>query len=252
MYVQPIKPNTKQPVTPSALTQPVTLPCERSAGPSLGVPAPLGNTGRASLVAIGSQRRWARRQPLYHANNPAQAFYRITKGIVIEFKELRDGRRQIAAIRAAGGLCGYPARKRRYVLTGLAITPVEAQAFGAEEFTTHMARNLQFAGAVTDDVSERFHQTARLTVLGQLCSLERVAHFVLEMQELQRSRGTDTGPVELHLTREDIGNYLGLTMETVSRAFTKLKHLRLVAIASGGDVVVILDQKRLSELAEGF
>ena len=250
MYVQPNKPNGTQAVTLSALTQPKSLPCDRCAGRSLGVCAPLCTHGLASLVAMGGQRLWAKRQPLYYSNEPAQAFYKITKGVVVEIMDVADdGRRQIVAIRTVGDLCGYPTRKGRYSFAALAITMVEACAFGAEKFNAYMGRNLEFSCAVADDLSERLNQAAvRLAVVGQLRSLERVAHFIVEMQERLRSRGTNNRLVELHLTREEIGGYLGLTLETVSRSFSKLKDMGVIALVDA-DVVVILDQERLSEIA---
>ena len=133
---------------------------------------------------MGGQRRWAKRQLLYYGNEPAQAFYKITKGIVAEVMDVvDDGRRQIVAIRTVGDLCGYPTRAGRYILTGLAITPVEACAFEAEKFNANMGRNVEFACAVADDVSERLNKAAvRLSVVGRLRSVERVAHFILEMR----------------------------------------------------------------------
>jgi CRP-like cAMP-binding protein len=252
MYVQSIRSNGTQAATLAALTQPESLPCDRCAGRSLGVCGPLCNKSLATLVAMGGQRRWAKRQTLYCGDDLAPAFYKITKGIVAEIMDVaEDGRRQIVAIRMVGDLCGYPTRNGRYLFTGLAITPVEACAFAAEKFSGHMERNLEFAGAVAGDLSERLKQAAvRLSVVGRLRSMERVAHFILEMEKRLRSSGTDTAPVELHLTREEIGDYLGLRLETVSRAFRELKDMRLIALV-GADVVAILDRKRLSEIVSG-
>jgi len=75
-----------------------------------------------------------------------------------------------------------------------------------------------------------------------------VAHFVVEIGELNASRQIDTDPLKLHLTRQEIGDYLGLTLETVSRSFTRLRHLRILALV-GTDAVAILDRKRLHALA---
>ena len=66
----------------------------------------------------------------------------------------------------------------------------------------------------------------------------------------QRSPRNYHDPIALHLTRGEIADYLGLTLETVSRAFTKLKQMRLIALGSA-DVVAVLDQRRLCEVASG-
>ena len=110
MQVEPIKPDGPR-VTLPAL--PPSLPCDGHSG----------GTGLASLVARASQRRWEKRQLLYIGHDPAGAFYRITKGIVAEFKGFADGRRQIVAIRTVGDICGYPTRKERYVSSPLKRSP---------------------------------------------------------------------------------------------------------------------------------
>jgi CRP-like cAMP-binding protein len=87
-------------------------------------------------------------------------------------------------------------------------------------------------------------------VVGQLRSTERVAHFVLEMEERLRVSGVDTSIFALHLTREEVGDYLGLTLETVSRSCRTLKEMGVVALVDA-DQVAILDRKRLLEVASG-
>ena len=96
-------------------------------------------------MAMAGRRQWTRRQVLYHGGDAADAFFRITKGIVAKFKTFPDGRRQIVAIRTVGDICGYPADKGRYVFSGQAITPVEACAFGAEQFCATIERDNAFA-----------------------------------------------------------------------------------------------------------
>jgi len=76
-----------------------------------------------------------------------------------------------------------------------------------------------------------------------------VAYFILDMEKRQRA-SIYHDLIALHLTRQEIAEYLGLKLETVSRAFTKLKQMRLIALGSA-DVVAVLDQKRLCEVASG-
>ena len=90
----------------------------------------------------------------------------------------------------------------------------------------------------------------RLTVVGQFCALERVAYFILDMQKRLPSCGIHVGTLALHLTRQEIAEYLGLKLETVSRSFSKLRDMRLIAPRSA-DVVTVLNQKRLCEVASG-
>jgi CRP/FNR family transcriptional regulator, anaerobic regulatory protein len=250
MHMQPSKSNGTSEVALSEPTRRASLPCDGCASRSLGVCAPLDRKGLASLAAMGGQRHWTKGQVLYYSDDAAQAFYKITRGIVAESLMLADGRRQIVAILTVGDLCGYPARNGRHMLTGHAVTPVEACAFGAEKFHAYVGRNAQLASAVADEVAERLEEAILgRAVVGQLRSRERVAYFILEMEERLRSRGLHAaGPIGLRLTREEIADYLGLTLETVSRAFTDLKHMRLISL-DRADTVVVLDRKRLSDVA---
>lgn len=249
MLARPIEPADTPAVARSASTRPAAWRCHSCAGRSLGVCAPLDDDALGPLAAMAGRRRWDRRQVLYCAGDRAEAFYKITSGVVAEFMDLADGRRQIVAIHTVGDLCGYSTRSRRHVFTAQAIAPAEACAFGSEKFSAYMRGNVQFACVVAGDVRERLNQaTIGRTVVGQLRSFERVAHFILEIEERMGPNGVDTGHVELHLTRQEIADYLGLTEETVSRAFSKLKQMRLIELG-GANVVAVLDRQRLAELA---
>jgi CRP/FNR family transcriptional regulator len=252
MQVGPIKPNGEPGVTlPAQAKKPPIPECDRCAGRSPAVSATLGNNGLATSMAMTGPRHWAKRQILYDGNVEADAFYRITKGIVAEYKGFADGRRQIVAIRTVGDICGYPSRNGRYAFSGQAITPVDACAFGAEQFRATMERDNAFASDVADEVSERLNQALiRRTVVGQFCALERVAHFILDMQKRLPSCSIHMGTLILHLTHQEIAEYLGLKLETVSRSFSKLRDMRLIALC-GADAVTILDKKRLCDVASG-
>jgi CRP/FNR family transcriptional regulator, anaerobic regulatory protein len=78
-----------------------------------------------------------------------------------------------------------------------------------------------------------------------------VAHFLVEIYELYASRGVDTDPLILHLTRQEIADYLGLTLETVSRSFSRLRRMRVIGLVRG-DAVAILDEYRLAAIAKVF
>ncbi|TMJ24815.1 MAG: Crp/Fnr family transcriptional regulator, partial [Alphaproteobacteria bacterium] len=221
------------------------LPCDTCPGRSLGVCSPLDDLRLAHLLALGGRRHWAKREFIYRAGDPMQMIYKIITGIVVESRMLYDGRRQIVGIRTTGDLCGYPENRGRYLFSGEALTEVEACAFDKRKFDALVAGHVDMACALADDTSRKLERASEnLTVMGQLISTERVAHFVVEIGELNASRQIDTDPLKLHLTRQEIGDYLGLTLETVSRSFTRLRQLRILALV-GTDAVAILDRKRL-------
>jgi len=112
-----------------------------------------------------------------------------------------------------------------------------------------VARNPDLGSALANDMSDKLKRAAEhMAVLGQLKSTERVAYFLLQLAEVYNRKMAQSEPLQLHLTREQIADHLGLRLETVSRCFTLLKNDRLIALV-GSDAVAILDRRRLAEFA---
>lgn len=86
-------------------------------------------------------------------------------------------------------------------------------------------------------------------MLGQLNSTERLAHFLVELHELYTSRHMGAAPLTLPLTRQDIADYLGLRLETVSRSFSKLREVHVISLV-GHYSVAILDRDRLARIGK--
>jgi CRP/FNR family transcriptional regulator len=245
-----IRPTETWRLSSTRVLPPGKLLCDSCPGRSLGICRPLDDQRLVQLLSLGGRRRWAKREVMYRADEPLGAFYKITKGIVAESRTLDDGRRQIVGVRTVGDLCGYPAHKGRYLFSGEALTEVEACGFDGEKFGAFIARHVDLACALAEDVSDKLKRAIEnMTVIGQLKSTERVAHFLIEIYELYASRHIGTHPLSLHLTRQEIADYLGLTLETVSRSFSKLRGLRVIALV-GGDAVAILDEARLVDIAK--
>jgi CRP/FNR family transcriptional regulator, anaerobic regulatory protein len=225
------------------------LPCDSCPGRTLGICRPLEDQRLAHLLAMGGQRRWTKREFLYRTDDPVQTLYKITKGVVAESRMLDDGRRQIVGIRTIGALCGYPDHEGRYLFSAEALTEVEACSFERTRFNAFVGRHIDLACALAEDTSERLVRASEnMTVIGQLKSTERVAHFLVEIFELY-ARHHDPQPLAMHFTRHEIADYLGLTLETVSRSFSKLRDLQVIALV-GPDSVAILNEKKLTDIAK--
>ena len=177
------------------------------------------------------------------------SFYKVTKGIVLVFRSLNDGARQIVGLHSIGDLCGYLEEDGAYNFSGEALTDVEACSFNRRRFDSFVARNPDLASALADDMRDKLKRAAEnMAVLGRLKSPERVAYFLLQLSDVYSSKIGLSDPLQLHLTREQIADHLGLRLETVSRAFARLKEERLIALVRG-DAVAILDRKRLASFA---
>ncbi len=88
-----------------------------------------------------------------------------------------------------------------------------------------------------------------MTVIGQFKAIERVADFLSKIEKLYSSRGLPTKPLTLHIKRGEIADHLGLTIETVSRCFTRLKKHNVIALIES-DSVFLLAPKRLAEIGK--
>ncbi len=227
-----------------------SLPCDHCVGRSLNLCKPLDDTRLRRLLALGGIRHWKRHETLFRAGDPMGSFFKIRKGIVAVSRALDDGRRQIVAVRAPGDCVGYLDSDGTYAFEGEALTDVEACAFDRRGFDAFAADHPDLAAAVTEALSSALRQTGQaMLVLGQLKSTERVAHFLCEIDALYRDRHIGGMPLVLHMSRGEIGDYLGLTIETVSRSMGKLKKRGLIGLI-GSDGVVVLEGAKLREVGK--
>jgi CRP/FNR family transcriptional regulator len=203
------------------------------------------------LTAIISQIRVDPGGPVIDEGEPADNLFNVTDGCVKVYKLLPDGRRQIIGFLFAGDFLG------------LAVT--EVYAYSAEAVTESSL--CRFPRRKLEDLMERFPRMERrllgvasnelaiaqdqMLLLGRKTAKERLVTFLLMLSDRARERGQVSNPVSLPITRHDIGDYLGLTTETVSRSFTQLKSDGLIEPAPSNHVTM-LDHDALREIAAGF
>ena len=204
------------------------------------------------MLDLGGIRRWKKREMLFRAGEPVGAFFKIRSGVVAVSRTLEDGRRQIVAVRVPGDCVGYLDLDGRYAFEGEALTDVEACAFDRRRFDAFTAQHPDLAAALAEALSAALRQSGEdMMVLGQLKSTERVAHFLAEIDTLYQQRHVSSSPLSLNMGRGAIADHLGLTIETVSRAFTKLKDRNIIGLmGKDKDEVVVLDSDRLRQIGK--
>jgi CRP/FNR family transcriptional regulator len=223
-------------------------PCEHCPAKRYNVCKLLDAERQKDLFRTGMRQRWKRREFLFRAGTKVGAVFKVTSGIVAVSRSLSDGRRQILSFVMSGNLCGLQDLNGVHDFDGEAITDVETCSFNRESFNTFVGRNRDVADEYRRYLLANLSTLgSHLGAVGQLTSTERVAHFLVEMVALASERHVQTHPLSLPMRRVDIADYLGLRLETVSRAFTKLKKRKIIELDD--EEVVILDTTRLGELS---
>jgi CRP/FNR family transcriptional regulator len=185
-------------------------------------------------------------QTVFFDGDEARHFFEIVSGTLRCCRLTQGGRRQIYRFAGAGEVLG---------LGGEDIHNYSAEA--VTDVVVHRHRLLSLNTAMLEDhqLRERVLQSLRdelaavrtqLTLLGQMSATEKVVSFLVELSE----RAADPeGWLHLPMTRCDIADYLGLTIETVSRKISELKRLHLIEMKSPNEIR-IAEHDRLFELAE--
>lgn len=177
------------------------------------------------LGLIGAPIRFARNCEIYGEHEPAEYLYQVVSGAVRTYRMLDDGRRQISAFYLPGDVFGVEAGD---VHLSSAETISDAQILVAKrsavmaraEHERSLARQLWML-TVRELQRVQEHSLALIK-----SAEERVAGFLLEMA----GRNTSGAAVELPMSRQDIADYLGLTIETVSRTFTQFVQSGTIAL----------------------
>ena len=192
-----------------------------------------------------SEFKYSRGAEVFGEAEPADYIYQVVSGAVRSYKLLSDGRRQIGAFHLVGDIFGLGnGAAHRFTAEAIVDTTLrlvrrtslehvaETNALVARNLLSMTANNLQ-------------HAEDHMLLLGRKTSLERVAAFLLEMD----CRLTAAGVMALPMSRRDIADYLGLTLETVSRALSYLHDRGILGFHGQTQrQIVLLDRLALSKL----
>ncbi len=164
-------------------------------------------------------------------------------------RTLPDGRRQIFGFLLAGDFAGLEAGAV-YGFDAEALTDVRACRFERPAFEAFIRDNVDVALRLVHVASNERSQAARHEMLlGRKTALERIATFLADLRERSGERHLRTHPLSLPMTRAEIADYTGLTIETVSRVFGRLRDDKVVEMVGTG-AVRILDPALLAVFAE--
>lgn len=228
-------------------THAVTTPTVR---PDLAAVAAVDGWGKQAtgpLMAISSLQRKSPGEILFAEGDTADSIYEVVRGMVRLYKLLPDGRRQITGFLSAGHLLGL-APAGVCVYTAEAITDVTVCRYKRAAFERLIDEVPGFARRLLAVTSHELHAAQdQMLLLGRKSATEKVASFLLLMAD---RHGQEMDEVQVPMTRGDIADYLGLTIETVSRTLSRLKQDGVIALPAPTHIE-IRDRDGLEDLAAG-
>lgn len=192
---------------------------------------------------VGNRRKVKRHQPLYRSGEAFDAIYAIRTGSFKTDVLLEDGREQVTGFQMTGEILG---------LDGISTEVHSCNAIALEDSDVCVIAydKLEELSREMEGLQHQFHKVMSreivrdhgvMMLLGSMRAEERLAAFLLNLSQRFTARGFSHAEFHLRMTRDEIGSYLGLKLETVSRAFSKFqdeglisvqqKHIRILEIA---------------------
>lgn len=205
---------------------------------------------RDRVAALAVRRRLRAKEAAFFEADAADALFEVVEGVLKLYKLLPDGRRQITGFAYPGQWVGIGVCET-YAYTAEAATGVTLARYPRarleslyDEVPGLARRMLMLASAELATAQDQ------MLLLGRKSAMEKIASFLLHLSEQAADRGGDPDELSLPMSRSDIGDYLGLTIETTCRVLSQLRRLGIIQ-TRGRCGIRIHDAERLADLAEG-
>ena len=195
---------------------------------------PVGSHGLdGNIELMSAPMSFARNAEIYGEGEPADYIYKVASGTVRTYKVLADGRRQIGAFYLPGDFFGLETGDE-HSFSAEAITDSKVLVVKRSTIVALAARNNDVARQLWALTGRELRRVQDHILLLIKTAQERVAGFLLEMAE-RRSSGN---AIDLPMSRQDIADYLGLTIETVSRTITHLENAATIEVPTSRRIVL--------------
>ena len=210
-------------------------------------PVPRGLAALTCEATFRNDHKYSRGTQVFWEGEPAEYIYQIKDGAVRSYKLLSDGRRQICAFYLPGDIFGVETDDlHRFTAEAITDTTVWiAKRHGMFEGRDNdLASTKNAFELLLQDLQSAQNQ---LLVLGRETALERVVYFLFEMDRRLKKPTV----IILPMRRRDIADYLGLSLETVSRSLAVLRDQGIISVEGQRREVTIKDRKKLAQVALG-
>jgi CRP/FNR family transcriptional regulator len=201
------------------------------------------------LFEISSLQEVHAKEIIFWEGDPNRYVYEVLEGVVLLYKLTPDGRRQITDFVYPGQPFGMGAGDR-HTYTAEAVTGARLCRYSHDRLDQSMTIYPALGQTVLAWTSNELAVAQdQMLLLGRKSAMEKIASFLLRLSERNDERDEDPLHLFVPMTRNDIGDYLGLTTETVSRTITRLDKMGVIARLDERDIV-IRDYDQLIDLAD--
>jgi CRP/FNR family transcriptional regulator len=232
--------------------EPFKVACSSCNLRELCLPVGMSNEQLSRLDDIVAIRRSVGRgDALFRAGDGFSSLYAVRTGFFKTCLTSSDGRDQVTGFQMAGELLGFDG-------IGTDRHTCDAVALEDSQVCVIPFHQLEDLSRQLSDLQRQFHRIMSreivrdhgvMLLLGSMRAEERLAAFLLNLTQRLKSRGFASSSLILRMTREEIGSYLGLKLETVSRAFSKLQDDGILQVKQRQ--ITVLDATALQALVNG-
>jgi len=202
---------------------------------------------RQQLLAIATRIKLSARSVVYREQTPAQWVFINAEGVVKTFKERRSGRRCVMSFWYPKDVFGL-ASNGLYVRTAQAVTAVELYRIETDVLVETLRRDAELQFRFLCKVTHELRETQRQAIIvGRRDAVGRLAMFIRHLERSSQDR-RHSGDIDIPMSRSDVASYLGLSLESVSRATSKLEKRGIITFPDRHSAR-ILDRQQFERLA---
>jgi CRP-like cAMP-binding protein len=194
-----------------------------------------------SMQLMGAVMTYPRNVEIFGENEPAEYLYKVVSGSVRTYKILGDGRRQVGGFYLPGDIFGLEFADE-HALSAEAISDAKVLVVKRSALNTLAGRDRLVAQQLFALIGRELHRVQDRILLLIKNARERVASFLLEMAE----RASENNTIELPMSRQDIADYLGLTIETVCRTLSALETASAIEVSASSRRIVLRNRAALA------
>jgi len=203
---------------------------------------------RARLAVIASIVRFKKGTVVFREGDRADATFNIISGVVMAYRKAADGREHIVAFLLPDDLFGLSA-EGRYTNSIRAITAVTAYRLPTTALRSRLSQDAELEFHVICKLCQELRQAQRHAfLLSRRRAISKLAMFLQMIEELQIARGEQKSEIYLPMDRSHIGEYAGMTLAAVSRAFRSLITRGIIKVRNRRHVKIV-DRSALEKIA---